>query len=152
MSYIQPSISHDAQTTKLGSFFCSNYTAMKQRSNPSLRLLCFQLFIFLTIVLPFSCSYSVAAKSAAVPFTMSLIHCASQSSQLLEPVSMAPTVVISRCTTRWFIMALWIGCKSQGFGSRVATGVASRGRGQGCFVPHTVDSRALHNGRTTGQS
>lgn len=112
MSYIQPSISisHNAQTTKLGSFFCSNYAAMKQRSNPSLRLLCFQLFICLTVMLPFSCSYSVAAKSAAVLFTMSLIHCEgrSQSSQLLEPVSMAPTVVTSRCTMVYYGFVYWV--------------------------------------------
>lgn len=38
MSYIQPAItiSHDAHTPELGSFFHSNYTGMKKKkSNPS---------------------------------------------------------------------------------------------------------------------
>lgn len=67
MSYIQPAItiSHDAQTAKPGSYFCSNYTGMKQSSNPSLLL----LFTCLTIILPFSCCYSMTAKHAVVPFT-----------------------------------------------------------------------------------
>lgn len=74
MSYIQPAIaiSHDAQTPKLGSFFCSNYTGRKQRSTPSLLLPCIQLFICLTITLLFSCCYSTTAKRAALAFTMPL--------------------------------------------------------------------------------
>lgn len=77
-------ISHDAQTPKLVSCFCSNCTGMKQRSNPSL-FLPIQLFICLAITLPFSCCYSTTAKGAAAPFSVP------RSSQPFKSLSMTPS-------------------------------------------------------------
>lgn len=127
------SISHDTQTPKLGSSFCSNYTRLKQRSKSSLLLPCIQLFICLASTLSFSCCFGAAAKGAAALCSMP------QSSQLFKSVSMTPS--------HNFQMVY----RSQGFGSRVASGVAFMGRDQGFpFARHS--SKQLHYRSITGQS